>query len=72
MNTQWHALSRDPFARTETMRRRAGSAGEKASCDWCGQKALLYEYGTQSDSNGRVNEWRGFFCNIACAYAYHS
>jgi hypothetical protein len=69
-------LSRDPFARTETVRANYYNAG---ACSWCGQRGpervgprYLYQYGTvRDDRPGSVNWHRGVFCSKGCHDAYH-
>lgn len=59
------SISRDPFSRTEVVRRKAPSGCE---CRECGQVAR-FEYGSESD-NFRQG-WDGkYFCSIGCRRSY--
>ena len=69
----YSTISRDPFARQDTVRQ---SVTTTQSCSWCGQTrngGKLFEYGTQPDSiSGRINWHRGLFCSKGCHNSYHS
>jgi len=62
-------ISRDSFARVDTVRR---SAPNGSTCQFCGSPAR-YQYGEQPDSlSGRVIWDAHRFCSISCRRAYHS
>jgi hypothetical protein len=62
------SISRDPFARCETVRARIVAAAE---CAWCGQPAR-FRYGTLEDSrlSGRADMQRQVFCSRSCQRDY--
>lgn len=63
------SINRDPYARTETIRR---TVQTNKGCDWCGENphGRLFQYGTESD-NGRGGFHKGSFCSKSCHDAYH-
>ena len=70
-------ISRDPFARTETVRMN-WSVTSTQLCDWCGTKRqsksgnpYLYRYATETDGGSR--HWhRGLFCCKSCHDSFNS
>jgi hypothetical protein len=60
-------IARDPFARESVIRRKA----PHGSCAWCGTRARLWEYGTESDA-GRAWWSHVWVCCIGCDRAYRS
>ena len=74
MRKEWRYLkgTRDPFARTELLRRVFHS--EFGGCDWCGNngyKGKLWEYQVVPDT-GASRILVGVFCGISCMRSYHS
>lgn len=75
----WKQVSRDPFARTELVRRQISiDHSIDRSCSWCGAvrhgrggHKYLSIYATQSDG-GRTSEHKGAFCCKSCHDSYHS
>jgi len=63
---EWKTISRNPFARLETIRRRVPRGSE---CAFCGQVAR-FEYGTETDNGKRHTDGK-YFCNIGCRKAYY-
>jgi len=58
-------ISRDPFARCETVRQKA--SGE---CAWCGQPAR-FRYGTHADGiTTRPSMGKRVFCGRSCERAF--
>ena len=58
-------LARDPFSRCSLVRRKAPNG----SCQWCGDRRRLWEYGREYDS-GKTHWIGSFFCCIGCFRAY--
>ena len=66
MKTKTTFISRDPFARFDTVRRRLPQNSE---CAWCGQTAR-FEYGSETDS-GKQHMDGHYFCSIGCRKDYY-
>lgn len=60
-------ISRDPFARCDTVREKASDAGE---CAWCGQPAR-FRYGQHADDRNRPSMDKRAFCSVSCRRAYY-
>ena len=63
-------ISRDPFARTTTVREGIKTGD---TCTWCGgtrKGGSLFRYTTESDGRRR-SPHRGLFCCKPCHDAYH-
>ena len=64
-------LSRDPFARTDTVRFTTPMYDRKP-CDWCGSKPGRYQYATVTDSlRHNAATIRGAFCSKSCHDSFH-
>ncbi len=65
-------IDRDPFARTETVRRLVET---QVTCAWCGQdrpSGRLFEYGVDRDDRpGRIAWDDKVFCSRGCREAYY-
>lgn len=62
-------ISRDPFARSELVRKRVVLVG--CECTECGSVAR-FRYGTRHDDRpGRVEWADGRFCGVDCFRTYH-
>lgn len=61
-------ISRDPFARSTTMRRTMPPRAD--GCAWCGSLnrfGNLYQYGTEQDGlRSRVDWHAGLYCSKPC------
>lgn len=65
-------IRRNAFAREELMSESV-KCPPATTCYWCGglnKRKRLYRYWVESDS-GRISPFRGYFCGISCARAYH-
>jgi hypothetical protein len=70
-------ISRNPFARTDTVRTVAYRKGATVrGCDWCGASnadRALYTYRTEEDrSTSRTTTPRHVFCSVGCCRNYES
>jgi len=71
-------VSRDPFARTELVRRTVllptrGSHPHGRTCAWCGgtsARRRLFCYEVWHDG-GRTDAIPGYFCSVGCMRSYH-
>ena len=65
-------ISRDPFARENTIRRKVHT---KCTCAWCGNTrpdGALFQYGVHRDGLYTRPEYqRELFCSISCMRIYH-
>ena len=70
--TEVAQISRDPFARTTTFRRRIWT---EEVCVWCGGRrpsGVLFQYGVEQDGIRTQVQWdRGVFCCKGCRDAYY-
>ena len=73
MNSRFIAISREPFARLDVVRRLVDTA---SGCSWCGgrrRSGRLFQYGVDPDSLMSRTAWtRGLFCSKACHDSYNS
>ena len=67
MANEFKTIARDPFARTETVRRRLPCDSE---CSWCGNVAR-FEYGTETDGGRRFTDGK-YFCSASCRRDYYN
>jgi hypothetical protein len=67
-------ISRDVFARVETVRKVVSSPAP-GGCSWCGgtsRKGKLFSYGLEPDDRpGRVVWAHGQFCSKSCCHSYN-
>lgn len=64
-------LSRDPFARVDTVRRVERT---NDPCPWCGQntRGRLFRYGTWADGVGTSPLWdERAFCSVGCRPGFY-
>ena len=59
-------VARDPFARTELIRRSQG----QGECTWCGSRRRVFTYEVESDGGRRFGESKSF-CNLGCYHSFH-
>lgn len=65
------SINRDPFARTETVRRAVKTTETCACCGSHRPSGKLFQYGTETDG-GRTRWFDKLFCSVLCFRSFYS